>query len=564
MRRGIPFALVWLLPGAAAAQSPPPLPGIIERVAPPEAPALGPRVAPPEPVRATGPGETRQVALGAVAVEGNTALGGAALRPAFAALGGRVVTLAEIETARLAVLGAYRDAGFAYVAVTALLEPRGEMAHLRFRVTEGFVAEVTLEGGIGPAERQVARFLDPLVGLRPLPNAAIERALLLASDIPGVTARGVLRPIAGEPGALHLVVSLERRAVSGFVNLDNRGYRLTGEWQGLLVAGVNGLTGFGERTEVSVLGTDGGGQGFVQVSEELFLGASGLRLRAFAGAGRATPGSALAAIGYLGETRIGGVGLSYPVVRSRPLNLTLTGGVEAFESTVEARTGAGAARVRQSRDAVRVVRLGVEGAALDAALGFAPAVASTTGLVLVSRGLEAFGASEDGARAGSEFGFSKVVAEVTRLQPLFVPAEGWLVSVQGTLAGQWSDDVLPPAERFFLGGNRLGRGFHAGQVAGDRAVAGSVELLAGRVFELPELRLGVQFYGFRDEGRAFDNGEGGVERGLASWGGGVRLQFDERVQVDVEGVRRMTRNPEGAGVTRVSADGVYARVLVRF
>jgi hemolysin activation/secretion protein len=564
--------------GSAHAQLPPPLPGVIERTAPAEPPALAPRLLPPEPARMTGPGDGRVVPLGRVLIEGNTALPDTTLRPLVAGLAGRAATLAEIETARLAVLGAYREAGFPYVAVGARLAPEAEgRAALVLAVTEGFVATISLDGEeIGPAAQQARRFLDRVLGQRPLPAAALERALLLAGDIPGVEARGVLRPVAGEPGALELVVRLARRPVSGFVNLDNRGYDLTGRWQGLAVAQLNSLTGRGERTEVALLQTEGAGQSFVQVTEELFLGGSGLRLRVYAGAGRAEPGSALAAIGYAGETVVGGVGLSYPLIRSRPLNLVASGQFDAFESEVRARAAPDAPRTRQSLDSVRALRLGLEGSALDALVGTAPAAAVSTGLLRFSQGVEALGASDGAAgvaRADSEFGFTKLVAEATRLQPLFAPGGGWLVSVLGVAAAQWSDDVLPPAEKFYLGGNRLGRGFYAGQVTGDRALAGTLELQLGQVADLAmpegwpggaELRLGTQFYLFRDEGRAWDNGPGALDRELASWGGGVRLQFDDRVQLDLEAVRRLTRQPEGAGVAKLSEDAVFARVLVRF
>ncbi len=550
------------LPATGLAQLPP-QPGVIERVAPAPPPALGPALLPPEPARATGPGEARRVALGAVRLEGATALPEAALLRHAPALFAREATLAEIETARLAVLAAYRAAGFPYVAVAALLAPRPDgRSDLVLRVTEGVIAEVAVEGGIGPAEAQLRRFLAPLVGQRPVPAAALERALLLAGDIPGVTARGVLRPVAGEPGALQLLVRATRRPVSGFASLDNRGQRITGTWQGLVVGQLNAFTGLGERTEIALLETDGHGQSFAQISEELFLGGSGLRLRLHAGAGRAEPGSPLAAIGYAGETRVAGIALAYPLIRARPLNLTLSAGLDAFESTVAA------SGRRQSRDAVRALRLGAEGQMLDAWMGWAPAAATTTGLIRLGRGLDAFGASDgaDGrsARLGSAFGFTKLVAEATRLQPLFEPAEGWLVSAFGQVAGQWSDDILPPAERFYLGGNRLGRGYHAGQVAGDRAVAGSAEVQAGRVWDWPGLRLGAQLYAFRDEARAWDNGAGGQRRALASWGGGVRLQFDERVQLDLEAVRRLTRRPEGANVAPVEEAALFARVLLRF
>ncbi|SFK80383.1 ShlB/FhaC/HecB family hemolysin secretion/activation protein [Falsiroseomonas stagni] len=568
----LPIALGTMLAGGPApAQVPPPLPGIIERVAPPEAPALGPALLPPEPQATTGPGAARRLPIGRIAITGNSALPASLLRPM---LEGQEATLAEVEAARLAILGTYRAAGFAYVAVAASAS-RGadDRIDLRFTVTEGFIADIALDGaGIGPAEQQVRRFLAPLVGQRPLPHGALERALLLAGDIPGMEARGLLRPMQGDPGALQLVVRLTRRPLTGFASLDNRGYSLTGAWQGLLVGQVNSLTRFGERTELALLRTDANGQGFAQLSQEWFIGGSGLKLRAFAGAGRAAPGSALAALGYLGETRVAGIGLSHPLIRSRPRNLMLTAQVDAFDSEVQTRPFPDAARQTASRDSVRALRLGVEAQAQDAWLAFLPAVATSTATLRLHRGLEALGASDGSgggtARAGSDFGFTRLIAEASRLQPLLVPAEGWLLSAYGIAAAQWTDDWLPPAEKFYLGGNRLGRGFHAGQLSGDRAIAGTAELQLATEFDLrwPNggTRLGTQFYLFRDEARAADNGSDIAARHLASWGGGIRLQFDERAQIDVEAVRRLTRTPEGAGVRVLEADGVYLRLLLRY
>jgi hemolysin activation/secretion protein len=563
----------------ARAQLPPPLPGIIERVAPPEAPQLGPPLLPPEPGRATGPGEARRVPLGRVVLRGAAGLPEATLRAAAASLEGRQATLAEIEEARLAVLRLYRAAGYPYVAVGAALA-RGEdgRADLLLTITEGFIAELVLEGAAAqPVAQQVQRFLAPLQGVRPLPNAALERALLLAADIPGITARGVLRPIAGEPGALQLVVQIERRAISGFFSLDNRGYPLTGAWQGLLVGQLNSLTARGERTELALLQSEGNGQSFLQVTHEVFLGASGLRLRAYAGGGRSAPGAPLSAIGYRGDTRVAGAALIYPVLRSRPANLNISAQLDGFDSEVETRGGAEAPRERLSRDTVRALRFGIDGAMLDAWLGSAPAAATTTGLLRLHRGLSTLGAgsgdSGNVARAGSDFGFTRVVAEASRTQPLLVPAEGWLLSAFGIVGGQWSDDVLPPAEKFYLGGNRFGRGFYAGQLIGDRAVGFSAELQLSttRQFAWPgaapqaaPLQLGTQFYLFRDGGRVAQNTPDTPERWLGSWGGGVRFQLNETLQLDIEGVRRMTRTPEGVGVERLSADAVYARLLLRY
>ncbi|HZF74226.1 MAG TPA: ShlB/FhaC/HecB family hemolysin secretion/activation protein [Acetobacteraceae bacterium] len=554
-----------MLPAMALAQPVLPQPGLIERVAPTTAPPrLQPPLAPPEPARLTGPGETRRVPVARVVIEGNTALRDAALRPLVTPLEGREATLAEIESARLAVLRAHRAAGLPYVAVTARLAAMPDGLELRLAVTEGSVAELVLKGDVeGRTAELVRGLLAPVLGVAPLPAATLERALLLLSDVPGLRVQAVLRP-AATPGALQLVVRLSRRPVSGFASLDNRGHVLTGAWQGLVVAQANLATRFGERTELALLGTDGAGQGFVQLAQEALLGTSGLRLRAHAGAGRAQPGGALAAIGYAGETRVAGLALIHPLVRSRALDVSLVAQVEAFESEVRARGGPGEGRVRQSHDAVRALRVGLDGAVQDGWGGLGPA--ATTFQLRLHRGIEALGASEGGrggtARAGSDFGFTRVTAEATRLQPLFAPMDGWLVSLQGGLTGGWSSDVLPPAEKFHLGGNRIGRGFHAGQVAGDRAFGFSAEIQAGTV--VTPLELGVQFYLFRDGGSARDNGLDGAGQRVASWGGGVRLQFGSGTQLDLEATRRLTRNPDGAGTRPLPEDVILGRLLLRF
>jgi hemolysin activation/secretion protein len=554
----------------ALAQAPPPQQAIIERVRPAAPPRLAPRAEPPEEGRATGPGEDSIVHVARARLQGNTALPEARLRAAIEPLQGRAVTLARIEEARLAVLRAYRMAGYPYTAVTARLAPAGDgAAELLMHVTEGFVRDVRLEGSIGRAAAQVLRFLRPLAGQGPLRADALERALLLASDVPGVSLRGVLRPVPGEAGALDLVALVSHRPVSGSLNVDNRGYRLTGPWQGLLVLGLNALTALGERTELALLEAEGHTQSFGQLSHEAFLGGSGLRLRLYLGTGQARPGSELAAIGYVGGTWAGGLGLSYPAIRSREANLTLGGQFDLFD-------GATDTAMTRSRDRVRALRLGAEGAVRDTLLPWAAAAASTSGLLRVSQGVAAFGASRDGsgevARQGSEFGFTKLTGEVTRTQPLLRPLDDVLVGVQATLAGQWTDAVLPASEKFYLGGARLGRGFYSGQVTGDRALAAALELQVSTTLGLPPLGLApgsgvaTQAYLFHDVGQTGENLARDPDRRLSSWGGGVRFLFDDALQLDLEVARRITRSPDGTGAAlrRLDETAVFGRVLVRF
>ena len=80
---------------------------------------------------------------------------------------------------------------------------------------EGRIAAVKLDGDIGPAGTMVLRFLEHLTKFPVIDTKTLERWLLLAQDVPGVTLSTVLEPSKEEPGALTLVaqVSLKRVAI---------------------------------------------------------------------------------------------------------------------------------------------------------------------------------------------------------------------------------------------------------------------------------------------------------------------------------------------------------------
>jgi len=563
---------------AAFAQTPaapPPPARLIERVAPPATPNLAPRSEPPAEQPRRGPGETQEVAIATASVEGNTVLPDTAIRALMAPIENRTVSLARIEETRLALLAAYRRAGYPFVSVAAALAPGPDgRIEARFAVTEGYVAEVRLDGDIGPAGTQVLRFLEQVRDVRPVSTAALERALLLASDVPGVTVRGVLQPIQGEPGALRLIAQLSRKQVSGYFNLDNRGFRHTGPVQALLVAGLNSFTQFGERTELSLFGAEEGTQYFAQASTEFFVGASGLRLRLYAGAGTTTPSGPLAAIGYEGQTRLVGLVGTYPVIRSRPANLWAVVQFDAFNSDVfTGAAGTPGPRSRAGRDRIRTLRAGFDAQALDSLLGFLPP-ATNQAAIRLHRGLDIFGATPnqdpEATRFGSEFDFTKATGEYQRVQPIFAPFDGAMVNLQIHVAGQWSNNILPPAEKFYLGGNRLGRGFYSGQVTGDWGYGYAVELQLDIGYELPvepvlgSNRASTQFYVFRDMGWAYQNLDTDADRRLSSWGGGLRMVIADTVQFDLELARRLTTRPEGLAADPLRATQLFFRTLVRF
>jgi hemolysin activation/secretion protein len=553
------------------------LPGVrppIEFIAPRPEPRLSPGLQPPPETQRVGPGAAAEVRVDRVTIAGNEAIPTPELSGAIEGLVGATLPLSRIEDARLAILRMYREQGYAFAAVDAGLTRRPDgSVDVIFGVVEGFIAEVKLEGDIGPAGTQVLRFLERLVGVKPASTRAIERALLLASDVPGVTVRGTLRPLQTEPGALQLIAQVERRLVSGFATIDNRGFREVGPVQWLGVIGLNSVTEFGERTEFSYFGAQDSTQWFVQGAVEAFVGGSGLRLRGYAGGGETRPTGALRQIGYYSTQTVAGIAANYPIIRSRPFNLSVTGSLDAFDGEIQTGTQG---RSRASRDQVRALRAGLDAQYLEARLlPFLPA-ATNLANVRVSRGLNSLGGTSDGyvlsGRSGNEtFNFVKVTGEVQRTQPIFAPFEGAMISLQGLVIAQWSDDVLPLSEKCYLGGNRLARGYYAGQVTGDKCAGYAVELQLDVAYELPvqpawgSNRFAHQFYMFRDFARAFENLPTDPNRRLSSWGGGVRTVIAETVQIDAEVARRIVLQPEAVSLsTPLNETFFYVRGLIRF
>ena len=323
-----------------------------------------------------------------VAIDGATAYPLAALAKLTAGLVGPAVPLPRVEAARQSILALYRGDGYVLTTVAASVDAHGR---LRFDITEGHIADVKLEGDIGPAGTQVLRFLRHLTQARPIDAATLERWLLLAQDVPGVSVHAVLRPSTDEPGALTLVAQVSRKAFSGLFTSDNRGFRQTGPEQFLTVLDANSFTSLGKRTEVSVYHTYNDTQTFGQTASEFFIGGSGLRL--YGGAGSATPSGDLRKAGYDGLTTVFGVQATYPVIRSRAQTLNVYGGFDGIKTNIKEIGGSGRGG-RVSFDSLRILRAGEDYALEDLLLGGDRTGVNSVALRL-SKGLHTLGASSN-------------------------------------------------------------------------------------------------------------------------------------------------------------------------
>jgi hemolysin activation/secretion protein len=502
------------------------------------------------------------VSIQAVDIQGATAYKPRELEPYYSGIVGQSVPLGQISTVLQQIQTKYRNDGYVLTVVRGTIEPVDGRATLRIRVVEGFISDVKIDGDIGPAGVLVYDFLNKLTSIRPVNIADIERALLLAQDVPGVSVRAVLRPGTGEAGAVELVGQVGRKPFGGFVQYDNRGAPFAGPNELLIGAQANSFTSAGERTEVLLYDTPfNKEQMFGQADVEGFVGASGLKLRAYAGYGPSQPSGPLGQVGFRSRLTIAGVSAAYPIIRTRPLSLSVNLAFDISRAEIsEADTTTGA-RQQTSLDDLRVVRLGETLDFQDQTFGTGLVGANTFALTL-HKGLSALGASTTGDRPDTQIDFFKLTGELTRVQNLF-NIRGNGVALKLSAGGQYSSDILPSNEKYFLGGTKYGRGFFSGEITGDRTAGTTAELQLNTSTNWP-VGLALQPYIFYDNGWAWNLAPGDLNQHIASAGVGVRVSFTQQVSLELEGDQRFTRTPTGANVTPLSPYAGFVTLIVRF
>jgi hemolysin activation/secretion protein len=553
------------------AQAPPVLqtPPTQLRPPPPPPPEVPPGTIPAAPPGATtAPPGADKVFLTptSIEVEGATVYPPAVIEALTRPLIGRRIAATEIFDLARVIERKYRDDGY-FLTSVAVPAQRAANGAIKLRVIEGYISSVVVEGDIGAAAAQARRFLDNLVGRKPVNLRDMERYLLLTEDMPGVSIRAVLRP-GKEAHSSELVVQLKRDPWDVFAQVDNRGFKHTGPRQVTVTGGTNSFTPLAERLEATFFTTLSREQNFGQVAWSNFIGSEGFRLRVYGGRGYVKPGGPLKATEYAGLITIAGFAGHYPVVRSRQFNVNASAGFDYYNSDVEV-----VGPTLLNRTKLRIVRLAADANYRDDWNGI------TFGNARVSEGLSRFGASKKGDlrlnRLGAEPAFRKFNAELSRLQAVYA-TDAFALNLLSTVAGQYSRDILPANEKYFVGADRLGRGYYAGQVTGDKAIAATFELQFNFVIPNDDVGGGsvtadsrergtpVQLYGFYDHAKIWNNAPLDIPRVVArSLGGGARINVLPTTTVEVEGVRRLDRDVDGVNAKRLDPWSIYVRLTSR-
>jgi hemolysin activation/secretion protein len=373
----------------------------------------------------------------------------------------------------------------------------------------------------------------------------IERYLLLAGDLPGLKFSTSLKASEKNPNAATLFVEVTYKPVDVMARVDNRGTPSRGPLQQLASVTANNLFGMHDALNFTYAGVVPTRElTYWAANYRAVLTAEGLTAFADASYGYGHPGTAqLELLQYKTTTLYGDAGFSYPLIRTREKNLTLSGLFFTSDSISDE------SNLPLYKDFIRGARVKADADMADAWHGINQLN------VTVSQGINGLGSSgnynplvprADGSmpsRSDGRVDFTKVEGTLSRTQALFGPLSMYLSGY-----GQYSTTALLSPEQCSFGGRFFGRAFDPSQLLGDSCYMGNAELR----YDLPVFWQvsQAQLYGFTDGAELYDRGSvfmPSMNFHAASAGGGLRLGWLSYMNADltvakaIDGPRNDTR-----------------------
>lgn len=377
-------------------------------------------------------------------------------------------------------------------------------------LTEGRIAKVELKAARGK-HPQLAQRAGELTRETPLSRETFERQITLMRAIPGLTVEtDFADPEA--TGALTLALTPKQRRRKITAGFSNRGVDLTGDGQLDLNAEFYGLGTDGDQLTLSAsAASDLKRYRYAAGGYQAPIGSSGLTLAANAAYLETRPR------GYpvRGKAKLAGASLTYPLIRSFHRAADVMVGVDGINSD-NAVLGNLIASER-----TRAVRIA-------AGITDAREKRSWSVSAAASQGLDVFGARTDPSQARKRF--RKVNGAASVAQGL-----GKRLTLRFNLSGQLSNDRLPAAERFSVGGEALGRAFDTAFLTADRG-AGVLGEVAVRPLKGGPLAAS-ELYAFADRawiGLAPRGVDPRFDLAMASAGFGGRLKFRDKAELGLE------------------------------
>ena len=457
LRLGLSLGLVLLVLSSQTLAQAPPVPPVPTPVAPPvnagslleeverqRPPAAAPRTGPAlnvPPLLPPSGGPSVEFTVNRFEFSGNTKLSADQLRQALADYVNRPITFEQLQEATNVVAETYSKAGW----LARAFLPRQDITEgvVRIQVIEAVYGGSIVDGEFKHVSKSriEAMMAAQIEAGQVLSLEDVERALLLADDVPGITVVGSLT--AGQDtGQTDVLVNVEDTPlISTLIQVDNQGNKSTGENEVSINATLNGLAGWGDQATVYGLYTEG--LSFVSAGYSVPVLYSGLRLGgSYSTLGYRIIDSDLAAAKGSGFANTWTVEATQPLVRSR--NTNVFGRLAYVNKLFDNRAG----EITTSKYTVDAVSLALTASHLDSLGGGGYTVLTLTPSVGdVNYGDVPEYARLVAATTQSEGRYAKLRYGLSRQQSL---STQW--SVFANWRGQLASKNLDSSERFYLGG----------------------------------------------------------------------------------------------------------------
>ena len=495
---------------------------------------------------------TLSVLVGDVALDGAFPELAPAAEVVISRLRNRPLSVQQIYAAAAELERIYTDAGFVLARVVVPPQDLVDHGALHLVVVDGFIEGIDVSALPERVRAVVADRMIGLVGQRHLRLAELERALLVAGDIPGLKLKSTLMR-GGREGGVRLLLDGEHRLVSASAGGDDRLTSTLGTWQLRGAVALNSALGAGEQ----FYATGGLGADLHEAREWrsplaiygagviVPVGVDGLTINPeYTHSTTRTP-QAIGVPASLGTFERFALRLREPISLTRKASLYVNFSIEDVDQQVAAPDFG----TTLNHDHYGVFRAGPD---LATGLPWGPGLQLSA---LLSEGLggrdarDAFMSGVPLSRLGADPHFAKLSGNARISQAL--PA-GFRLDLIGAAQSSFGKPLLRP-EQIVLDGNDALSAFASGTFSADQGVTLRSEL--SRAFSVEALHATVAPYVFGAAGHgwiasatsieqpAFNAGavglgvRGSVDSSASQAGGSLTLEV-ARGYTDLSGVRR--------------------------
>ena len=402
--------------------------------------------------------------VNAIRIDGNTQFGTSELHALVADLEGKTLTLAQLEQAAARITDYYQRHGF---PLSRAVIPAQTIADgtVRLQVLEARYGAVRVQNASRVSDALLTATAAPLRSGEPIADRALDRTLLLLSDIPGIGVNAVLKPGA-DVGTSDLdVVTSPTASAAANVALDNYGNRYIGRTRLSGSASVFNPLRHGDTLDVSAI-TTGDDMNYARLGYDVRVGGAGTRVGAAYSYVRYKLGSEFSSLGAHGTAGVTSAWIRQPLIRAKEANVYAQ--LEYDDKRLRDRIDVTDTRTdRHLGDWI----VTLNGDVRDGLLGGG----QTAWSVGWTRGHNDFddaaAQAADALAANTRGTFSKWNANLSRTQSLG-PSDLLVLSA----GAQWANANLDSAEKITAGGPFTVRAYDVGAVSGDTGYVGSAEL----------------------------------------------------------------------------------------